>query len=246
MDITAFNTTLDTADLPTTIAGILDAFGERVVVASSLSLEDQVLTHYWVKACQAQGVDPHIFVLDTGRLNPETYTVLAETEQAYGFRYQVYSPDTQAVEALVQEHGINGFYTSVAVRQQCCFVRKVQPLQRALAPYDAWVTGLRRLQSPDRAQLPLAEWDAGHDKTKFNPLIHWTEEHLWAVVDSERIPMNTLYAQGYTSIGCAPCTRAIQPGESNRSGRWWWETSTKECGLHVVDGKVVRKKQEGQ
>lgn len=107
MDITAFNTTLDTADLPTTIAGILDAFGERVVVASSLSLEDQVLTHYWVKACQAQGVDPHIFVLDTGRLNPETYTVLAETEQAYGFRYQVYSPDTQAVEALIQEHGIN-------------------------------------------------------------------------------------------------------------------------------------------
>ena len=246
MDIAAFNTAHEGDAVPGIAAAILEAFGARVGVASSLSLEDQVVTHYWVLACQAQGLDPHIFVLDTGRLNPETYAVLVETERRYGFRYHVYSPDTEAVEAFVQAHGINGFYDSVAVRKQCCYVRKVQPLQRALQPYDAWVTGLRRLQSPDRANLPLAEWDSGNEKTKFNPLIQWTEDQLWAVVQAEKIPMNALYQQGYTSIGCAPCTRAIQLGESNRSGRWWWETSTKECGLHIVDGKLIRKKQEGQ
>ncbi|MBD97965.1 MAG: phosphoadenylyl-sulfate reductase [Candidatus Marinamargulisbacteria bacterium] len=245
MDIATFNTAQNRASLPTIMAAILDAFGARVVVASSLSIEDQVLTHYWVKACQVKGVDPAIFVLDTGRLNPETYTVLVETERQYGFRYRVYSPDTEAVEGLVRNHGINGFYHSVDARKQCCYVRKVQPLQRALDPYDAWVTGLRRLQSPDRANLPLAEFDSGNSITKFNPLIQWTEAQLLAVVDAENIPMNELYSQGYTSIGCAPCTRAIQPGESNRSGRWWWEASTKECGLHVVDGKLIRKDQEG-
>lgn len=245
MDIAAFNAAQECATLPTVVAAILDAFGSKAVVASSLSLEDQVLTHYWVKGCQLKGLDPAVFVLDTGRLNPETYSVLVETERQYGFQYRVYSPNTEAVEALVQDHGINGFYHSVDVRKQCCYVRKVQPLHRALGSYDAWVTGLRRLQSPDRASLPLAEFDSGNSMTKFNPLIHWTEAQLLAVVDAEKIPMNGLYSQGYTSIGCAPCTRAIQPGESNRSGRWWWEASTKECGLHVVDGKLIRKDQEG-
>jgi phosphoadenosine phosphosulfate reductase len=209
---------------------------ERLVLASSLSIEDQVLTHL---VCAASG-QPRIFTLDTGRLFPETYETMERTMQRYGFRYEVLAPDTRELEDLTRTHGPNLFYRSVELRKLCCAVRKIHPLQRVLATADAWLCGLRRDQSVTRRSVENVEWDEAFGLCKINPLIDWTESQVWEYIRQNEIPYNTLHDQGYPSIGCAPCTRAVKPGEDIRAGRWWWENpERKECGLHVKDGKII-------
>jgi len=199
-------------------------------LASSLAAEDMVLTH----ALYAGGSDLEVFTLDTGRLHAETLGVLDAVRERYGREVTVYRPDAGAVERHVAEHGAYAFYESVDLRRACCQIRKVEPLRRALAGRGAWITGQRRAQSTTRGELPLEEADATFGLYKFNPLAEWSEEEVWAVIRALDIPYNPLHDQGYPSIGCEPCTRAIRPGEDLRAGRWWWESSdSKECGLHA-------------
>jgi bifunctional enzyme CysN/CysC len=201
----------------------------RVVFTTSLGLEDQVLTH-WLAA---QPGDIEIATLDTGRLFPETYDLWAQTEQRYGLRIRAFYPDTRQLEELVERQGINGFYDSREARGSCCDVRKVAPLNRALSGAAGWVTGLRADQSDNRGAMSLVSVDAGRQLLKINPLFDQTRAALEAIAAEHDIPVNALHEKGFLSIGCAPCTRAILPGESERSGRWWWETAEKrECGLH--------------
>jgi len=209
---------------------------DRVVLASSLSIEDQVLTHL---LCAVQ-TRPRIFTLDTGRLFPETYETMERTMQRYGFRYEVLTPDTGELEEMIRAHGPNLFYRSVELRKLCCAVRKIHPLQGILATADAWLCGLRREQSVTRKSVEKVEWDETFGLCKINPLIDWTGPQVWEYVRENEIPYNALHDQGYPSIGCAPCTRAVQPGDGLRAGRWWWENPEhKECGLHVQDGKIA-------
>ncbi|MFO7723779.1 MAG: phosphoadenylyl-sulfate reductase [Bacteroidales bacterium] len=201
----------------------------KIALSSSLSIEDQVITHLVL------GVDPEarIFTLDTGRLFPETYDLIARTNARYKTRLQVYFPDWQAVEAMVNEKGINLFYDSIENRKQCCHIRKVEPLRRAFRGLEVWICGLRREQSVTRTHLERIEWDADNGLIKLNPLIDWTEAQVWEFIRANNIPYNTLHEKGFPSIGCQPCTRAIEPGEDLRAGRWWWENpETRECGLH--------------
>ncbi len=199
-------------------------------LASSLAAEDMVLTH----ALYAGGSDLEVFTLDTGRLHAETLGVLDAVRERYGREVTVYRPDAEAVERHVAEHGAYAFYESVDLRRACCQIRKVEPLRRALGGRGAWITGQRRAQSTTRGELPLEEADATFGLYKFNPLAEWSEEEVWAVIRALDIPYNPLHDQGYPSIGCEPCTRAIRPGEDLRAGRWWWESSdSKECGLHA-------------
>ena len=201
--------------------------------SSSLGLEDMVLTDLIVKHAPSISV----FTLDTGRLHPQTLALLARTEAHYKKRIAVYCPQNGAVEHYVQLNGINGFYDSVSQRQDCCAVRKVEPLKRALAGKQAWVTGLRREQAASRATLAASAFDADYKLTKYNPLLDWTLADIEAYIAAHQVPVNPLHAQGYPSIGCAPCTRAIAPGEDIRAGRWWWESADKkECGLHLHPG----------
>ena len=184
-----------------------------------------------------------IFTLDTGRLPQETYDLMQKVEERYGRCVATYFPDAQGVQRLVAENGINGFYASVDNRKACCAVRKLEPLGRALAGKRAWVTGLRAEQSVTRADLAQREVDAERGLEKFNPLADWSEPDLWAYIRSNDVPYNALHDRSYPSIGCAPCTRAITPGEDVRAGRWWWESAeNKECGLHIKDGRVMRLK----
>lgn len=207
------------------------------VLASSLAAEDMVLTDMILKT----GLPIDIFTLETGRLHAETLALLDSIEHTYGYRITSYRPEPQAVAAYVAQHGENAFYDSVALRQECCRIRKVEPLARALAGKRAWITGQRRAQAATRTALALQEVDPAHGMVKFNPLADWSEEHVWQYLRSREVPTNPLHDQGYPSIGCEPCTRAIQPGEDVRAGRWWWENpESKECGLHVVDGKLTR------
>jgi phosphoadenosine phosphosulfate reductase len=207
------------------------------VFASSLALEDMVLTDLILKAQLPIG----IFSLDTGRLHPETLAVLDAVKATYGVEIAVYRPDAAAVDAYVTNKGADAFYDSVELRRECCHIRKVEPLGRALAGKRAWLTGQRRAQSATRAELAMQEDDPAHGMVKFNPLADWSEEDVWNYIRSNNVPYNVLHDQGFPSIGCAPCTRAVQPGEDIRAGRWWWENpESKECGLHVVDGKLVR------
>jgi phosphoadenosine phosphosulfate reductase len=207
------------------------------VFASSLALEDMVLTDLILKA----QLPIDIFSLDTGRLNPETLAVLDAVKATYDYEIAVYRPDAAAVEAYVSAKGADAFYDSVELRRECCHIRKVEPLGRALAGKRAWLTGQRRAQSATRLDLAVQEDDPAHGMVKFNPLADWSEEDVWSYIRSNNVPYNVLHDQGFPSIGCAPCTRAVQPGEDIRAGRWWWENpASKECGLHVVDGKLVR------
>jgi phosphoadenosine phosphosulfate reductase len=181
-----------------------------------------------------EGIAIGIFSLDTGRLPGETYDLMAEAEAHYGIRFEVYYPRHDLVEAYVRGNGINAFYESIELRKGCCQVRKVEPLQRALAGKKAWVTGLRAQQSGTRDSLPLRQFDAGNGLEKFSPLADWTEREVWAYIRANKVPYNKLHDRHYPSIGCAPCTRAIAVGEDIRAGRWWWEDpDSKECGLHV-------------
>ncbi len=207
------------------------------VFASSLAAEDMVLTDMILKAKLPIG----IFSLETGRLHQETLAVLDKVKTRYDHDITLYRPQPEAVAAYVEQHGLNAFYNSVEMRRECCRIRKVEPLGRALAGNKAWITGQRRAQSTTRAELHVQEDDAAHAMTKFNPLADWSEQDVWDYIRANDVPYNALHDQGYPSIGCEPCTRAVQPGEDVRAGRWWWENpDSKECGLHMVDGKLIR------
>ena len=207
------------------------------VFASSLAAEDMVLTDLILKAKLNIG----IFSLETGRLHAETLAMLDQVKERYGYDIALYKPQPEAVDAYVAQNGLNAFYDSVEMRRECCRIRKVEPLGRALAGNKAWVTGQRRAQSATRTSLMVEEDDPAHLMTKFNPLADWSEEDVWNYIRDNGVPYNALHDQGYPSIGCAPCTRAIEPGEDVRAGRWWWENpESKECGLHMVDGKLIR------
>lgn len=207
------------------------------VFASSLAAEDMVLTDLILRA----RLPITIFSLETGRLHKETLSMLDRVRETYDYEIKLYKPEPAAVEAYVAQNGLNAFYDSVELRKECCRIRKVEPLNRALSGNKAWITGQRRAQSTTRAELAVQEDDAAHGMQKFNPLADWSEQDVWDYIRANKVPYNPLHDKGYPSIGCEPCTRAIQPGEDVRAGRWWWENpESKECGLHVVDGKLVR------
>ena len=209
----------------------LGTFGRRAALSSRLSYEDQVVTALMVRQDKENA---RIFTLDTGRQFPETYALIDRTEAAYGIRLEVFFPDFNRVQEMVRAHGVNLFYDSVELRHLCCNVRKIEPLKRALQGVEVWITGLRRSQSVTRAQMQMVEYDAADDVIKLNPLLLWSEEDVKAFVKENHIPYNKLHDQGFPSIGCQPCTRAIQPGEDLRAGRWWWENpESRECGLHA-------------
>jgi len=201
-----------------------------VTFANSLGAEDMVLTDLIVKS----GLPIEIFSLDTGRLPLETYDLMAAVDRHYGLKLKIYFPQSEAVEHYVRANGINAFYESIELRKGCCYMRKVEPLQRALAGKKAWITGLRAQQATTRSGLPTREYDEGNKLEKFNPLADWSEKEVWTYIKQNAVPYNALHDKFYPSIGCAPCTRAISMGEDVRSGRWWWESpELKECGLHV-------------
>ena len=215
---------------------LVDLFPKEVIFSTSFGQEDQVITHKIAN----NKVPIEIFTLDTGRLFYETYDLWSKTIVKYGVSIKPYYPNTPAVEDLVSTNGINGFYQSVENRKSCCYVRKVEPLKRALQGNKVWITGLRAEQSRNRQHMQLLEWDEGNQILKYNPLLHWTMEDMLNYIKEESIPYNTLHDKGFISIGCAPCTRAIMPGEDARAGRWWWEASQKECGLHE-NGAIANK-----
>ena len=199
-------------------------------LASSLSLEDMVLTD--LIARERLGIE--IFVLDTGRLHGDTLDLIGCVERRYGTTLRVYRPDPRAVADYVALYGRDAFYASLELRRRCCEIRKVEPLKRALAGKQAWITGLRRAQSAGRAQVALREYDLAHRMFKYNPLAEWSEDEVWRYVKANEVPYNPLYDQGYRSIGCAPCTRPVVAGEDARAGRWWWEgKAPTECGIHL-------------
>jgi phosphoadenosine phosphosulfate reductase len=198
--------------------------------ANSLGAEDMVLTDIIVR----EQIGIQIFSLDTGRLPSETYDLMGRLKRHYGLTLEFYYPRHDLVESYTRANGINGFYDSIESRKACCHARKIEPLQRALAGKKAWITGLRAEQAVTRAGLAVREFDASNGLEKFNPLADWSEKEVWAYIHANAVPYNKLHDQGYPSIGCAPCTRAVAPGEHLRAGRWWWEDPTsKECGLHV-------------
>lgn len=218
---------------PQTILGyFLDRYGDRIALSSSLSIEDQALTDM---ICKIKP-DARIFTLDTGRLFPETYSLIDRTAIHYGIRLEVFFPDHTEVEKLVADCGMNGFYESSEKRKRCCRVRKLNPLERAFRGLDAWICGLRREQSVTRGGMRAIEWDRTHGLVKINPLIGWHEEQVRDYIRRHHVPYNKLYEQGFPSIGCQPCTRAVKQGEDIRAGRWWWESPDhKECGLHLQE-----------
>ncbi|WP_055076993.1 phosphoadenylyl-sulfate reductase [Pseudanabaena sp. 'Roaring Creek'] len=213
---------------------------EKISLASSFGAEDVALIDMIAKIKP----DAHVFSLDTGRLNGETYEVIAKVQQKYPqLQLRIMFPQSEAVEQMVSTKGINLFYDSVENRKQCCYVRKVEPLGRATQGLDAWITGLRRDQTANRSTMETVELDGDRQIAKINPLIDWSNEQVWEYIHQNDVPYNALHDQNFPSIGCAPCTRAIQAGEDLRAGRWWWEMSNQECGLHVTsDGRLVRAK----
>lgn len=207
----------------------LKEYKKKIALSSSLGAEDQVLTQMVVS------IDPEIdvFTLDTGRVFPETYDLIARTNTAYNIKIKTFFPDYRDVEKMVSDKGINLFYESVENRKLCCNIRKIEPLKRAFKGLDVWICGLRREQSVTRFSTNLVEWDENNGLIKLNPLINWSEKDVWDYINQHKIPYNELHDKGFPSIGCQPCTRAIKPGEDVRAGRWWWEQpEQKECGLH--------------
>ena len=207
----------------------LSGYTGKIALSSSLSIEDQVLTDLIVK------IDPstRIFTLDTGRLFPETYSLIDKTNIKYDIHLEVLFPDYTEVEKMVKEEGINLFYKGIDQRRACCRVRKLDPLKRAFQGLEVWVCGLRKEQSVTRQAVKLIEWDENNGLIKLNPLINFSEDEVWDYIRKHHVPYNKLHDQGFPSIGCQPCTRAVKPGEDIRAGRWWWENpDQKECGLH--------------
>jgi len=203
--------------------------GKKLVFSTSFGQEDQAITH----AIATQKLAIEIFTLDTGRQFQESYELIDLTVKKLGFNLTTFFPQRAAVEELVAKKGFNSFYSSVENRKECCFIRKIEPLNRALQGADVWITGLRAEQSENRADMPMIEWDAQKNLYKINPLIDWSFETLEKYLTEHKIPQNPLHKKGFISIGCAPCTRAIAEGEHPRAGRWWWENSQKECGVHA-------------
>ena len=202
---------------------------KNVALSSSLGVEDQVLTDLLLK----KDKNANIFTLDTGRLHPETYDVMDATNLKYQIKINVFFPQNNLVQELYKTQGVNGHYESIDNRKNCCNIRKIEPLKRALKDVEVWITGLRASQSVTRIDMPLVEYDTAFDVIKVNPLISWSESDVWDYVKENSVPTNKLHKMGFPSIGCAPCTRAIKEGEDIRAGRWWWENPEhKECGLH--------------
>jgi phosphoadenosine phosphosulfate reductase len=220
---------LNNLSLPERLAWVSNSYS-NVVFSSSFGQEDQVITH--VIANQKLGIE--VFTLDTGRMFPETYELMDKTRAKYKMDIKTYFPDAEKVEKLVSEKGFHSFYDSVENRKECCGIRKIIPLKRALKGAEVWITGLRADQSENRQEMKIWEWDEGNKVFKFNPLIDWTYEQMIEYIRAENIPENILHKKSFVSIGCQPCTRAITEGEHPRAGRWWWENSQKECGLHAV------------
>jgi phosphoadenosine phosphosulfate reductase len=203
-------------------------FDGKVVFSTSLGQEDQVITD----AIARNKLNIKVFTLDTGRLFQESYELIDRTRNRYKINIETYFPNTEKVQNLITTKGANSFYDSVENRKECCFIRKIEPLKRALAGNEIWITGLRAEQSENRNSMAILEWDEGNKILKFNPLIHWTYDEVLKYIEKYKVPDNPLHRKGFVSIGCQPCTRAIEPHEHPRAGRWWWEESKKECGLH--------------
>jgi phosphoadenosine phosphosulfate reductase len=214
--------------LEETLTFLANEYKDKVVFSTSFGQEDQVITDFIAK----NNIAITIFTLDTGRLFQETYDVFHRTLKKYKKQIEVYFPEATAVESLLKEKGPNSFYDSVENRKECCFIRKVVPLRKALAGNTVWITGLRAEQSENRNDLQLFEYDANFEIIKFNPLLKWSLQEVEDYLQEHSVPQNALHKKGFVSIGCAPCTRAILPDEDIRAGRWWWESSHKECGLH--------------
>jgi len=208
---------------------LTDTFPGQVTLSTSFSFEDQAITH----AALSNQLPVKIFTLDTGRLFAETYSVWSSTNATYDTHIKAYYPKQDTLQDFIEANGPNAFYESVDNRKQCCLIRKVEPLQRALKGNAVWITGLRAEHSGDRKELPVLEWDESNQIIKYHPLLHWSTGEVKKYIHDNRVPYNPLHDQGFVSIGCAPCTRAIRPGEDFRAGRWWWEDANKkECGLH--------------
>ena len=239
IDLNLELTRLQNQSTPEILTWALAQFGDQIALASSFGAEDMVLIDLLYH------IQPHarVFTLDTGRLPPETYDLIAKVRVKYPqLRLQIMFPQAEAVQEMVNSRGINLFYENVENRKLCCQVRKLEPLSRAIAGLEAWITGIRREQTTSRQDMQVLEQD--RNIYKLNPLIDWTESQVWDYIRDHQVPYNQLHDQNYPSIGCAPCTRAIAPGEDPRAGRWWWEMDNKECGLHVnAEGKLVRAKQ---
>lgn len=216
----------------------VETFGDRVALATSLQAEDQAVTDMLCRLVPR----PSVFTLDTGRLPAETHQTIQATQERYGIRIRRVVPDPAALAEMIAQHGEDLFRESVELRRLCCRVRKVEPLRRELAGLHAWITGLRAEQGPTRTGVQRVEWDESFGLVKLNPLADWTAEQVWDYLHSHDVPTNPLYDRGYRSIGCECCTRAVEPGEDIRAGRWWWEQPEhKECGLHLVGGRLVRR-----
>lgn len=210
---------------------VLDSFGDRIAFASSLGAEDQVITDMLTKITDK----PSIFTLDTGRLPEETYQLIEATNRKYSINMELLFPDRDKVEQMVNSKGPNLFRNSIEERKLCCRVRKIEPLKRKLSTLDAWVCGLRAEQSVTRQGLSVIEWDAAFGLVKVNPLADWTTDQVWDYIKANDVPYNSLHDKGFPSIGCEPCTRAVEDGQDIRAGRWWWESpEQKECGLHLA------------
>jgi phosphoadenosine phosphosulfate reductase len=211
------------------VSFFINKYGNKIAFATSLGAEDQILTQI------IAGIDPEtrIITLDTGRLFPETIDLIETTNLRYNINIKVFFPDAGQVESMVNTKGINLFYASIENRKECCHIRKTLPLRRAMSGTDAWISGLRSEQSVTRKDLKLLEWDSNFNLIKINPLRNWSEEQVWEYIHTHNIPYNKLHDNNYPSIGCQPCTRAVNPGDDIRAGRWWWEQPEhKECGLH--------------
>ena len=224
------NDRLNNLDLLESFREVLRQYPEGVVFSTSFGQEDQVITDLIFK----NNLPIEVFTLDTGRVFQETYELMDKTRAKFKKDIKVCFPDANDIEKLTSEKGFNSFYESIENRKECCFLRKIKPLKKALAGNKVWITGLRAEQSDNRSQMQMWEFDEANDIFKFNPLLHWTQEQMEGYLEENKVPQNVLHKKGFISIGCQPCTRAIEQGEHPRAGRWWWETSHKECGLHGI------------
>jgi len=226
------------ASTPEFLREVTQRYGARVALACSFGAEDVVLVDLLCRVADR----PRVFAIDTGRLHEATYEVMDRIRDRYGLELEIFFPRREEVERLISEQGPYSFKSSLEARHECCSLRKVEPLQRALSGLDAWITGLRREQSVTRTAVRAAEVDQAHNGiVKINPLADWTGDQVWDYVREHRVPYNRLHDEGFPSIGCEPCTRAVAPGEHPRAGRWWWEAPEhKECGLHLPEAARSR------
>ncbi|MBO3700143.1 phosphoadenylyl-sulfate reductase [Roseivirga sp. E12] len=235
MDLDVLNDRIDDKPLHEALSFLAETFPGQVVFSSAFGQEDQVITDAIFK----NNLDIEIFTLDTGRLFKETCDLIDQTRSRYKKEIKVYYPNSEQVEELTTKKGMHSFYESIENRKECCYLRKVVPLQRALQGAKVWVTGLRAGQSDNRQSFDNLEWDEGNQVIKFNPILNWSFDEMIDYLKTNNVPYNKLHDQGFVSIGCAPCTRAIESNEDARAGRWWWETSKKECGLHQIKIKAT-------